>query len=411
MTKANEILINTCFSGAYITESDTNIGHEIINLVKDDFGRNFIYVAPSGRIDLAYHPLSSVLFVRKIEKQPAVEIISKAEGLSIPTEEEISSASYAGAPLKKIFADNIYRGEKQGDSQVFITFRAEKISFPTKNLRLILTLDPDFQFSDPTAKVIVLHTQKKSLTSRKDRIYFSDSPDSINFSPEAHRELSTLISDASLWKTKPEKLSNIGISGTSTPSFLKIIRKEYDEVIFSNLLAYYFEYSRPLFDRFCREILDIPDFGTNLHIVRERNKDIDLWIEGENHIIVIENKIKSNLNGIKSENYSQLNKYQEYTEARAKDPSDPCFGKKTSYFIFAPSYNEISIEKYKLEKPYKNITYTTLYDFFSKNASSYLSEPYFPDFLNGLKIHTMSISELNRSIMESRFLEKINQIS
>ena len=53
--------------------------------------------------------------------------------------------------------------------------------------------------------------------------------------------------------------------------------------------------------------------------------------------------------------------------------------------------------------------YKDIYDFFRKNAANFLEDKYFSDFLKGLKNHTVSISELNFSIMRARFLEKINR--
>ena len=410
MTTRNDILINTIFTGSYLNDAE-NIGHEIIDLFKDDSGRNFLYITHSGTIDLEKHPINSVILVRNLEKQPAVEVIAKAEFLSIPTADEISSATYAGASLLRIFRDNYYHGEKQDKDQVNITFRAEKVSFPTKNLRLILTTDKNFSLPDPTAKTIFIPTTKKSISNTSMRAFFSNSPNSANFDPHAYTELSALLSDDSLWKTPSRKLSPLGFIGASRPSFLKIIKKENDELIFSNLLSYYFSYNSQLFSHFCETVLGLPDFGDNFRIIRESNNNIDLWIEGKDKILVIENKIKSSLNGIESEDYSQLNKYEDYAESRVSDPEDSCHGKSVSYFIFTPNYNHISIEKYKLKKPYKTINYSEIYKFFAENAVSYLSEPYFPDFLSGLKNHTMSISERNFNIMESRFLEKINQIS
>ena len=38
-------------------------------------------------------------------------------------------------------------------------------------------------------------------------------------------------------------------------TFLEIIRKENDELTFSNLLAYYFQYNKAIFRKFVREIL------------------------------------------------------------------------------------------------------------------------------------------------------------
>ena len=40
-----EILINQLFAGAYLQEG-TNIGHEVINLFRDDNDENYLYITP-----------------------------------------------------------------------------------------------------------------------------------------------------------------------------------------------------------------------------------------------------------------------------------------------------------------------------------------------------------------------------
>lgn len=55
----DEILINQLFAGTYLDEGK-NIGHEVINLFKADDGNNYLYITPSGKIDLTSHPVKSV---------------------------------------------------------------------------------------------------------------------------------------------------------------------------------------------------------------------------------------------------------------------------------------------------------------------------------------------------------------
>ena len=126
---------------------------------------------------------------------------------------------------------------------------------------------------------------------------------------------------------------------------------------------------------------------------------------------MIENKIKSGINGIKdNDSYSQLNKYQDKIEKRVNNPDDEfgLYGKTPYYYIFTPNYSHIDTSKYRLKKQYRTITYKELYEFFHDNAASYIDDKYFSDFLRELKKHTMSMAELNFSIMRSRFFERIN---
>ena len=68
-------------------------------------------------------------------------------------------------------------------------------------------------------------------------------------------------------------------------TFLEIIRKENDELTFSNLLAYYFQYNKAIFRKFVREILGVNDLRLRFDIIRESNNNIDLWIEDDNNVL------------------------------------------------------------------------------------------------------------------------------
>lgn len=63
---SKEILINQLFAGGYLLEGE-NIGHEVINLFKDDNGNNNLFVTKSGSVK--GHDIECILFVRKILKK------------------------------------------------------------------------------------------------------------------------------------------------------------------------------------------------------------------------------------------------------------------------------------------------------------------------------------------------------
>ena len=127
----------------------------------------------------------------------------------------------------------------------------------------------------------------------------------------AYDVIENLLKDGDMWEEKntTQKLTPDGSYVGSNISFLEIIRKENDELIMSNLLAHYFNYNHKMFVKFAEEVLGVSDFGTAFEIVRESKKNIDLWIQDEHQIIVIENKIKSGLNGKTDDGKNQLNKY------------------------------------------------------------------------------------------------------
>jgi hypothetical protein len=77
----HEILLNRMYSGDFLT-TDGNIGHEVINLFKDDKGRNFIYTLPDGSIAKEHNNrIKAILLVRWVGNH-TMEILAKAEELT-----------------------------------------------------------------------------------------------------------------------------------------------------------------------------------------------------------------------------------------------------------------------------------------------------------------------------------------
>ena len=91
-------LINS-FAGSYLNEG-ANIGHEVINLFKDDNGQNYLYITPGGKVDSS-HSVKSVIFVRNIEGKTTVEVIAKAEKLC-PIDVAPNDVKYADTPISNV---------------------------------------------------------------------------------------------------------------------------------------------------------------------------------------------------------------------------------------------------------------------------------------------------------------------
>ena len=68
----SEILINQLFAGSYLQEG-TNIGHEIINIFRDDNDENYLFITPYGNVN--GHDVDKVLFVQNIKARETMEIV------------------------------------------------------------------------------------------------------------------------------------------------------------------------------------------------------------------------------------------------------------------------------------------------------------------------------------------------
>lgn len=413
--KDDVIILSRMYVGKYL-EEENHIGHEIINLFAADNGKNYIYVNHDGKINPIYNDrVQAVLLVRYVEKG-VMEVIAKATGLKqvLYTVKDIKAdvdsqiryvkengVDYGGVPLSDVY--------KSGDEQIVITFEAAEIRKPRRPLFIYEDVDK----GKMSAYENGAYLPEKHFSSQSLKMYYPQ-----NEYPGDFDVLSRLIADSGNWELE-NTTSKINIDDYEDfqrrNSFLAIIGKQYDELVFSNLLEYIFESNRKLFVDFAKDVLGIPSFDTKFEVEREEATDsrsrVDLWIESKNAVIVIENKIKAKINGVKHNLYSdedgayqsQLSEYYKYAEKRAKGKSIYCF-------IFSPDYNAISLEKFVNGEEYTVVKYSQIYDFYFKHAGSMLHINYFSEFLDAMATHKDTVDNSNFENMRSRFIAKIKRI-
>ena len=235
--------------------------------------------------------------------------------------------------------------------------------------------------------------------------------------------LSKLIfDDESLWEENSISEYNHDIyPEQDTFSFLTITKKEYDELAFSNLFAYYFVRYKGLFKQLVKEgksneqPLNISiNLDQPFEILREKN-NIDLLIECGTHIFVIENKIKSGINGKKHDIYGnlvqdQLGKYMKEVEKEYTGNYD------FHYLIFSPNYNKLDSSKFATDdvrKKYKIINYSEIYsifsDYFQEHIEDFKKDKYFEDFLKAIKKHSNERDKDFEEIMKRKMQKLVDE--
>lgn len=401
----NEVIIlSRMYVGSYL---QNNIGHEVINLFKDDNGENYIYINEDGRINPKYNDsVKAVLLVKYVEKG-VMEVIAKAEGLKQilyktgDVQEESSNQvsyvddnhiSYGGVPLYKI-----YNGA--ADDRIVITYKVEKLRKVKNPFYLIEDDQKIFAYNS------FCFLPEKHFSSQSLKMYYPK--ESLL---QDYRVLEDVVNNESIWEpdNTTEKLDmNNDDAWQRHSGFLSIIKKEYDELVFSNMLAYFFEQNRQVFVEFTRDILKIESFSKQFEIVRESQNNIDLWIEDESTVIIIENKIKSKINGERHDFYgeniqSQLSKYYEYAREKCPDKEIYCF-------IFTPDYNSINLEKYESGNYYTIVKYSQICEFYMKCAGRMLHTNYFCEFVDAISLHSSTVDNSNFEIMKSRFISAIRR--
>ena len=413
-----EILLNKMYTGSFTTTA-YDIGHEIINFFKTDIGENYVYILPYGGMGKEHNNNIKHILYTSAQKDNKFEIYAKVighdqiffhgnRGNAKTNAEQIqyiksNNITYGGVHLHEIMKHNTGNAEA-----TYVSFKAEKI-IRAKAPIIIDQTSADFDGFN-------LQRSKGYVDSNKNK--------------KAYDKLLEIINDDNLWEkddcTKQVDCSKFTVIDDT--NFLQLIRKEYDETIFTNMFYYYLSTNKNVCNAFVEKLLNAPkdDYKIEREKVasdkKKKNEEInedsseetakkramdrmDLWLEGKNNIIIIENKIKSGINGSRhdvngEQVQSQLSAYYNYAAKKCK---------KVHCYIFAPNYNEIDTEKglYMHNDKYKIIRYSNIYNFFNNPVfiDLFKNDPFgaYNHFIAALSMHIYKPDEE----MEKRFVTMI----
>jgi len=433
------IVLNRMYVGSYLV---SNLGHEVINLYQADNGGHYIYLNSTGDFVKAHQGRIGYMLFVKYYGKGEVEVIGKAEGLedvykaddkpadAYKSDPEImqkqidfimsEGITYGGASILDIF-----KGSEQ--QNVFITYKAQKIYAPRSGRGIFIRFYNEKKESgtcrhEPGDVVISLEGYRQAKASLKQYIY----PDGtykgdLNRSriEEKKRDyrniLDTLISNSSLWVefNHPVDIEELNISSQCRVSLFDICQMQNDENKFSNALAYFMECPEylPLWRNFFRR------FGIELTegftVAREESCTnggrIDLLVRAQDDLVVIENKIKSDINSIEEDGEGkQLRRYFDYVNRRVSRSDLSDFGKTIHYILLTPKYNIPVIEDKQMRDVYKVITYADLYDYLTENISVFKHDINFVSFYEAMRRHTHdNVNDYLFYEMQDKFIRRI----
>ena len=442
------IILNNMYTGRYITQQG-NLGHEIINLFKADDEKFYIWLNSMGICTKAGVDNCAIIMVRSINSH-LYKVLAKAENCKI----------CEGA---KISRD---KGNKNDDlkSERYTKQKMLKVTYNGKCPMDDIFREQDMFATFATKKVLqtkrdVYITNDKLLEDKNNGIYYADFKISeamrayIKTNHSAFDDLDNLLKNNDIW---------VDIDGQDFASikkpqfnFFKLIRKEKDELSFSNALAYFIE--RAGIKVFIRDCLNLSSlfFQDEYQLLREKN-NIDISFFGEESAIIIENKIDAAITVDKRktlesqlkqavklyfpdasdderkqiqnriENYiqrskgetSQLSKYYLYAIAYllSKGFNENQWGDRIKCFLLIPEYAKNQFKRdqngcydssFLYSNKYKIITYVDIYNFFAEIS---LLDKYLDDFKSAL---IPLKNEFNNEIEEElryRFFKEIGKI-
>lgn len=352
--------------------------------------------------------------------------------------------TYGGKAILKLFND----AEQQS---IFITYEAEKVFIPNK--RIFISYNPETKDINTDKLIrIVLKGYNKPSTSLRSYIYPKGTfkGDGTRPTEEAKEKrisdyqnlVENLINNSNLWQKQNKEVNpnDAGDGKQREVSLFDICQILDDENRFSNALSYFMTQTKykELWKDFFKNVncqnlkegrdeslgLEV-DFSQAYEVTREEDarieddtykKDnrvtgggrIDLVIRDSNSIIVIENKIKSDVNTVPRDpnNKTQLNRYVDYiswsiAKGKEKENATPHF------IILTPNYNipEISDE---MKQYYKIITYGDLYEFLD-GKNEVMTDPNFKAFFEAMHRHTHeNVNDYLYYDMLEKFVRRIN---
>lgn len=398
----NTIILNRMYAGSYL---DENIGHEVINLFKDDNGSNYIYINHNGKINKKSNDSVKAILLVKYVEPGVLEVVAKAENLQQIYYDENNYKEEINKQIEYIKKHQITYGDvllsdiyKDGNTELLITFKTDKLRTVKKPVFIIEDESKCYKYEN------YYFLSEKHFSSQSLKMYYFEDE-----FPKDYAEFIKLLNDSTIWNEE-DTTTKIDLDEIykyeSHEGFLSVIKKEDDELVISNLFSYIFNHKKDVFKDFVKEVLGIDNFKINYKIAREKD-NIDLLIENEDSVIIIENKIKSKINGEKSKSSgkkeSQLSKYVKKSYERYGN-------KKLNFYIFTPDYNQINLDIYENGDKYTLINYSQIYDFYFKNAGRMLNVKYFTEFLEGIYIHTMTTDNTNFEKMKKQFINNILEL-
>ena len=133
-----------------------------------------------------------------------------------------------------------------------------------------------------------------------------------------------------------------------------------------------------------------------------------MLVRDNNNIIVIENKIKSDVNTVPTDKKekNQLDRYVNYITWLTQINTNI----KPYFLILTPNYNKPKLSE-EMNKKYKVITYRELYDFLKVRKSKSKVDANFDDFLDAMRRHTHdNVNDYLYYEMLEKFIRRINEV-
>ena len=397
------IVLNRMYAGSYLS---THLGHEVINMFQADNGKHYLYLNSRGNFDEKGLNATNMLLVMHIGGK-RVEILGLGKDLRPAPGAQCSLPSNINSLDNSISEEqrNYILSEKDGgisygdvpmldffstiDQQnVFISYEVDENNFFVPNKKMVICFDE----KEAQEEDIILNENNFASTSLRQFIQEGN---------KDYEKLISVIANKDMWHVCNEKV----VRGTYIPhgiSLFDICRIRHNENCFSDALAYYMKKYPELWAGFFRE-LKIPindNFTVSREVDAKINSEkckeytggrIDLLLSDDNSFIVIENKVKSDINKIKRDlgvNQDQLDRYKNFIKYLISN--NKVKQKQYYLFVLSPDYSKLSIDN---EKEFKRLKYSQISNYL-KDKIDNLGDSDFMAFYYAMRRHSFEHESL-----------------
>lgn len=454
------IVLNRMYVGDYLT---SNLGHEVINLYQADNGGYYLYLNATGDFVKAHQGKVGYMLFVKYFGVGEVEVIGYAEGLHDIYDADLKNGDkYQDNPKLRENQEDYIRKEdiryggvslldifnNEEQQNVIITYKADAVYLPQKGVRLFIRFavnketDVQKRNNEPASLheksdvIVCLCGYQQAKASLKQYIYPEGTyPGDLTKESilEKQKDYTAVLEQLILKKEYWKKSSNIidrkfldQKLAMRPVSLFDICMIQNSENDFSNALSYFMlrpEYREMWCAFFAKYGIHLDE---NYLITREESAKIesnerkwkeqqsggriDLLIRDKSSFVIIENKIKSDINSIEEDgDGKQLERYWNYVQWLSEKKETE---RKNIYaFILMPQYGKPHIPE-SMKERYSVLTYKDVYDFLKDHKTVFSNDINFCFFFDAMQRHTFNnVNDYLYHEMQEKFFRRIKSIN
>lgn len=421
------IVINRMYAGSYL---QTHLGHEVINLIQADNGCFYLYLNPYGNLTNR-STQGGIMLLTKLVNRYCHEVIGIAPCLQIAN--GVVGVKNFSAKLS-CEQKNYIKNQPQGDiryggvsiidlfdnndqQDILVTYKAMKVVRPKDNVRIFIQYADcsvnrkiDATLYDTSYCIVVDLSNRKAPSTALRSFIYGEGKDENDY----RIIFDEIINNPDLWEATSVPKLNLNLTNHKRRgiSIFDICRIQDDENCISNAFAWFM--AQPQYQDLWKGFFNAISPKTiswsgDLSVQREvnagNNGRIDILARDHNNVIVIENKIKSDVIKSGGNKVSQLSRYYGYIKKA------PEFKGLTDLFILlTPGYSTVRLTGIN-KRNWIHITYKCLYDYLTKNLSVICGDSNFMALYDVLLRHTFPTEgDFLYHEMQEKLIERIVEI-